>query len=218
MGEQIFDDCYFSWLCHLGELSEKTPRYDWYLKVHPCATRRDYIIYDMIIRRYPKIKYIKTAVSPFQLKEEGVKFALTVCGTIGQEYPAIGIPVINAGLNPYSCFSFTHNPNSKKEFDDMIMNLDKLEEPDSIDGLYKFYALNYLYYNWKVVDFKNFFKDEALAKAYNELELDGKEIGTWRYLKYMDSWDEKEHQNLIKNLPKMFDILDNWKPDKLYRK
>lgn len=218
VGEQIFDDNYFSWLCHLGKLSEKTPYYDWYLKVHPCATRRDYIIYDMIIGRYPKIKYIKTEVSPFQLKEEGVKFALTVCGTIGQEYPAIGIQVINAGLNPYSRFSFTYNPESKEEFDDMIMNLDKLEGPETIDGLYKFYALNYLFYNWKVVDFNVFFKDEELAKSFDELEVNGKEIGTWRYTKYMDSWNAKEHQFLFGNLPEMFDILDNWRPDRLYRK
>lgn len=218
IGEQIFDDNYFSWLCHLGELSEKTPFYDWYLKVHPCATRRDYIIYDMIVRKYPRIKYISTGISPFQLKKEGVQFALTVCGTIGQEYPAIGIQVINAGLNPYSCFSFTHNPRSKKEFDDMIMNLDKLKEPGKIEELYRFYAINYLFYNWKVVDFKSFFDDEELSKSYDELENDGKEIGTWRYRKYMDLWNDEKHYHLFGNLSKMFDILDDWRPDRLYRK
>ncbi len=218
VGEQIFDDNYFSWLCHLGELSDKTPFYDWYLKVHPCATRRDYIIYDMIVKKYPKIKCIKTEISPFQLKKEGVKFALTVCGTIGQEYPAIGIQVINAGLNPYSCFSFTHNPRSKKEFDELIMNLDKLEKPGNIEELYKFYAINYLFYNWNVVDFKSFFDAEELAKSYDELENDGKEIGTWRYLRYIDLWNDEKHRLLIGNLSEMFDILDNWRPDRLYRK
>ena len=218
IGEQIFDDNYFSWLCHLGELSEKTPSYDWYLKIHPCASRRDYIIYDMIVRKYPKIKCIKTEISPFQLKKEGVKFALTVCGTIGQEYPAIGIQVINAGLNPYICFSFTHNPRSKKEFDDMIMNLDKLDEPGNIEELYKFYAINHLFYNWKVVDFKSFFDAEELTKSYDELEIEGKEIGTWRYTRYMDSWNDEKHRLLIKSLSEMFCTLDSWRPDILYRK
>ena len=218
VGEQIFDDNYFSWLCHLGELSEKTPFYDWYLKIHPCATRRDYIIYDMIARKYPRIKCIKTEISPFQLKKEGVKFALTVCGTIGQEYPAIGIQVINAGLNPYSCFSFTHNPRSKKEFDDMIMNLEGLEEPGKIEDLYKFYAVNYLFYNWNVVDFKSFFETEELAKSYDQLENDGKEIGTWRYTRYMDLWNDEKHRLLFESLPEMFDVLENWKPDRLYRR
>lgn len=218
IGEQIFDDNYFSWLCHLGELSEKTPSYDWYLKAHPCAVRRDYMIYDMFIRRYPKIKFIKTAVSPFQLKKEGVRFALTVNGTIGQEYPLLGIQVITAGLNPYSCYSFTHNPKSKEEYDDMIMNLDKLEEAGHLEEIYQFYAINYLFYNWKVVDFQSFFKSDELAKAYNELEFDKKEIGTWRYKKYMDLWNEKEHQILYENLPKMFDVLEHWQPDQLYRK
>ena len=55
---QIFDENYFSWLCHLGELSEITPKYDWYVKMHPMAHQRDHMIIDMIIEKYPKIKKI----------------------------------------------------------------------------------------------------------------------------------------------------------------
>ena len=72
-GKQIFDNNYFSWLCHLGELSEKTPNYDWYLKMHPSAARRDFIIIDKLLNRYPRIKKILSDVSPIQLYEEGAK-------------------------------------------------------------------------------------------------------------------------------------------------
>lgn len=98
------------------------------------------------------------------------------------------------------------------------MNLDKLEKPGNIEELYKFYAINYLFYNWNVVDFKSFFDAEELAKSYDELENDGKEIGTWRYLRYIDLWNDEKHRLLIGNLSEMFDILDNWRPDRLYRK
>ena len=61
-GEHIFDDNYYSWLCHLGELSEKTPDYEWYLKPHPTSTGRDPIILQKILDKYPKLICLKENV------------------------------------------------------------------------------------------------------------------------------------------------------------
>lgn len=218
-GEQIFDNNYFAWLCHLGELSEKTPNYDWYLKMHPSAVRRDFIIIDKLLGKYSKIKRIPADISPVQLYEEGARYALTVCGTIGHEYPAIGIQVINAGVNPHSCFDFTWNPETKAEYDNLILHLDTLEPKTNLKGLYKFYCLNYLYYNWDYVPYRKlFFKNPYLAMDRLELEAIGKKLGTWMYEEYIKEWTKKDHNKLMSEMPEIFKKLDEWRPDLLYRK
>ena len=218
-GKQIFDNNYFSWLCHLGELSERTPNYDWYLKMHPSAVRRDFIIIDRLLDKYPKIKKIPADVSPVQLREEGAEYALTVQGTIGHEYPAIGLQVINAGENPHSCFDFTWNPKTKEEYDNLIFHLDELEPKMNLEELYKFYCLNYLYYNWDYVPYRKlFFKNSDLAMNRLELEAVGKSLGTWKYEAYRKEWTEKDHNRLLFELPKIFSKLDQWRPDILYKK
>lgn len=218
-GEHIFDDNYFAWLCHLGELSENTPGYDWYLKMHPSAGGRDAIIINKIIKKYPKIKEIPADISPYQLRDEGVKYALTVCGTIGQEYPLLGIQVINAGYNPYNCYDFTWNPRSKKEYDELILNLDRLEPKQDLEGLYRFYSLNYLYYEWPGDLFMNLFEDfPCLQIRRLDAKVMGRELGTWMYEQFMQEWTEEKHQKIVDRVEGMVKKMDERQLDVLYRK
>ncbi len=218
-GTQIFDNNYFAWLCHLGELSEKTPNYDWYLKLHPNAARRDFIIINMFVKEYPKIKLLPADISPYQLKEEGIRYALTIRGTIGHEYPPMGIQVINAGVNPHDCFDFTWNPKSKEEFDSLIINLDKLKPKDDMDGLYRFYCLNYLYYNWEYLPYKRiFFPKEELGLKRNQLATKGKDLGSWIYKNYMKEWSSERHEKLWGMMEYIFELCDKRQLDILYRK
>lgn len=218
-GEHIFDNSYFEWLCHLGELSEMTPNYDWYIKEHPDGRRRDFIIWDMITNKYPRIKRIPAAVSPYQLRDEGVRYALTVYGTIGQEYPAIGIQVINAGRNPYDCFDFTWNPRNKEEYDELILNLYHLEQKKDIEGLYKFYCLQYLYYEWPTDMFKDFFGDYPCVQI-NRLVAESmdRELGTWLYEEFMEEWTVEKHQKIVDGIEAILQKLDDRKLDVLYRR
>ena len=218
-GEQIFDNNYFAWLCHLGELSEKRPDYDWYLKMHPNAQRRDKIIIDKLLKKYSKIKLIPANVSPVQLKEEGAKFALTNHGTIGHELPEIGIQVINAGRNPHIAYNFTWNPKTKEEYDNLIMNLDKLNLDIDYEELYKFYSLNYLFYDWEYVDFRTiFFTNPKLAMSEDELKAHGERGGTWMYREYMQEWTQEKHNEILEEMDEVFKKLDEWKPDVFYKK
>lgn len=218
-GWQIFDDNYFSWLCHLGELSEKTPQYDWYVKLHPAARQRDNMIIDMIIEKYPRIKRIPSNVSPLQLKEEGAKFALTVSGTIGHEFPEMGIQVINAGNNPHIAYDFTWNPKTKDEYDDLIMHLDVLNKKIDIEDIYKFYCLDYLYYDWE--DEKNkklIFENELLVKKESQLKQMGMEEGAWMYREFMNEWTWEKQKRICSKLGEVIKQADNWKPNILYKK
>lgn len=218
-GEQIFDNNYFAWLCHLGELSLKTPEYDWYLKMHPCAQRRDFIIIGMILDKYPQIKKIPSNISPIQLKEEGADFALTVYGTIGHEYPEIGIEVINAGLNPQCSFDFDWNPKTKEEYDNLILHLDQLDKKNDIEGLYQFYSLYYLFYDWEYIPYRTlFFENPLLAMDRLELESIGKRLGTWKYEEYIKEWTIERHKQIFETLESVFFKLDEWKPDILYKR
>lgn len=218
-GEQIFDNCYFEWLCHLGELSERTPDYDWYMKEHPAGRRKDFIIWDMVTNKYPKIKRIPAAVSPYQLRDEGVRYALTVCGTIGQEYPAIGIQVINAGRNPYDCYDFTWNPRNKEEYDEIILNLKSLEPKKDMEGLYRFYCLRYLYYEWAKDIFNDFFCEFPCLQIDRVVaESMDKEIGTWIYEEFMKEWTVEKHQRILEGVETVLQKLDGRRLDVLYRK
>ncbi len=218
-GEQIFDNNYFSWLCHLGDLSNNTPNYDWYLKMHPSSARRDFIIIDMILQKYSRIKKIPSNISPLQLKDEGLDYALTVHGSIGHEYPRIGIQVINAGLNPHSTFDFTWNPKTKEEYDNLIMHLDKLDKRIDEKEIYQFYSLNYLFYNWNYIPWRElFFENPVLGMDRLELEANGMELGTWRYEEYIKEWTKERHEKVLGQLNEIFKKLDEWKPNVLYKR
>lgn len=218
-GEHIFDNSYVAWLNHLGELSEVTPQYDWYIKMHPAARRRDPIIINRFVERYPKIKLIPSNVSPLQLKREGVRYALTVCGTLGHEFPAIGIDVINAGINPHSAFDFTWNPRTKEEYDEIIFGLEKLEPKNNLNDLYIFYAMHYLYYDREYINWKDiFFNNPLLAMSKEQLEAYDKEYGTWKYEEYMKEWTMEKHRKILSEMPNIFRMMDEWDPTVFYRK
>lgn len=219
-GEQIFDNSYVSWLCHIGDLSQKTPQYDWYIKMHPDASRLDSIFFDKYLEKYSSIKLIETEISPNQLKEEGVDFALTVCGTIGHEYPAIGVQVINAGKNPGSSFSFNINPKNKEEYDDVIMHLERyIKNKICLTELYKFYCVQYLYYNWERSSWKKiFFEAETLKMNREHLEAVGKELGTWVYKEYLSEWSMEKHRRIEESIAELVQEMDSWRPDIFYKK
>jgi hypothetical protein len=218
-GEQIFDNSYFSWLCHLGELSDKYTQYHWYLKMHPAARRRDPIIINKLLEKYKNIKLIPSDISPLQLKREGVKYALTVQGSIGHEYPAIGIEVINAGMNPHSAFDFTWNPKTKEEYDDIIANLDKLPPKNNMEELLQFYAMHYLYYDREYIKWEKIFFDNPFIPMYRErLEAYGKEYGTWKYDEYMKEWTQEKHKKLLDLVPQIVKKMDEWNEYTFYRR
>ncbi len=219
MGHQLFDNNYISWLDHLGELSNKTD-YDWYLKMHPDAQRLDEIIYEKLKGKYSRIKILDKNTSPHQLKKEGVKFALTIYGSIGHEYPVIGINVINAGNNPGMQFKFNINPKTKEEFDDVIFNLDNFDESQLVkDDLYKFYCIHYLYYNHEYYPFYDFFfNDRRLYMNRYELDNIGKDWGPWLYGLYMEKTTYEEDSKRIKTVSKIFEKMEEYDPSFFYRK
>lgn len=208
-GWQIFGN-YVSWLLHLGELSEQTD-YDWYLKKHPVGSNRDQMFFEDYCKKYKKIKLLPINASPNQLAAEGVKYAFTVCGTLGHEYPMIGINVINAGNNPHIAYDFDFHPSTEQEFDDLVFNLEKLHKEINVEDIYKFFCIHFLYYKCEGVEcWKNFFINPKLVG--NEIDS-----GSWKYQAFMDEWSQARHREILHNVKQLFKEMDERKTDVFYR-
>lgn len=219
-GGNLFDDNYFLWLCHLGELSEKTPFYDWYIKPHPASFGRDIPIIDMIVKKYQRIKKLPMNLSPIQLRDEGVKFALTISGSIGHEYPYIGINVINAGVNPHDDFGFNITPKSVEEYDKLIMNLQDIHFEVDKEMMYKFYAMNYLIYDWDYLKLKKifFWKPEVACFEHRDYRAVEREMGTWIFKEFVDTMPDGWHERIVKQMPELVDKIEKRQPDIFYKR
>ncbi len=208
-GYQIFDS-YISWLQHLGELSENTD-YDWYIKPHPWASFRDEIIIESFVKRYTKIHLLPAMTSPKQLKKEGIRYALTVFGSIGREYPLLGIDVINAGNNPHIAFDFDYNPKTKEEYDDLIYHLEDLSKSINEEEIYQFYAIYYIYlWKMKYHAWEYFFVNKELSEVREKM-------GTWKYTQFLKEWSLERHEEILENVDKLFHDMDCWRSDVFYR-
>ena len=155
LGKALFPD-FFEWLQFLGELSKKTD-YEWYLKTHPGIDNFDKKTINDFISRYNKIILIPNTTSHHQLIEEGINIVLTVHGSIGIEYAAKNITVINASLhNPHISYDFNIHPKSKEELENKIFNLKNYVNKNLFsEDVYKCYYMKYLHDNQNIF-FSNF--------------------------------------------------------------
>lgn len=209
-GRFLFED-HWEWLCFLGEMSLKT-NYDWYLKIHPESKDLDLYFMEKLIRKYPNIHVLPKKVSPIQLQKEGMKFAFTVWGTIGHEYPAFGIQVINAGVNPHIAFDFTWNPKTKKEYEYLLLNLENAEKKIDINEIYQFYSIYYLFH--QRADQSHYdvcYKNPLTISALRTLE--GR-IETKRFREFLEDFSDQRHEEILKNVEKCVIDLDEYADDK----
>jgi hypothetical protein len=126
-GFNFYPDFYV-WLETLGRISEKT-NYKWYLKTHPDPIGDSDKVLIELEKRFPKFEVIPSDTSHHELIKNGINIALTVFGTIGWEYPALGIPTINASKNnPHSKFNFSITPNNRIEYEMILLNLVKYKD------------------------------------------------------------------------------------------
>ncbi len=218
-GDNLFSNNYIAWLDQLGRMSNENSEYEWYLKMHPSAARRDFLIIDSFLERYKNIIKLDRDISPFQMKKEGIEWALTVAGTISQEYPLIGIQVINAGQNVGQTFDFAWNPKTKDEYINLIKSIKELKPKDNQEEIYKFFA-TYFYY-WDRRDYWEsniFFKDERLEWNREKLNRNGLTHGPWQYKEYMDEWSSDSQEKVEAKIAEIIKEMNEWKADCFYKK
>lgn len=143
-GENIHED-FYKWLEAIGELTSKTP-FDWYLKNHPYLRGDGENVVKQIVDSYPRIKVLPSDSTHQQLVAEGMDAALTVFGTIGSEYAYLGLKVVNAcPKNPHSRYNFNFNPKNISEFNEIILNLDRISIDIDKQEILEYYYMAYLH-------------------------------------------------------------------------
>lgn len=189
-GLNLFPD-FYEWLEFLGEISTRSD-YDWYIKTHPDYRPGTMETLQKILGKYPKLSLLPPDASHHQIIAEGIDVVLTVYGTIGFEYAALGVPVINAStVNPHIAYPFNHHPRSVDEYQFMLMNLSGILRKDVSynEEIYEYYFMRNVYNTNNI-----FFRD---YKAMLE------EVGGYRgqftpsvYNLWCDEWTSERHEEI----------------------
>ena len=123
----LFPD-FYEWITQsLDELAYSS--YDIYIKPHPNGVDGNDKIVQQIVDNYPFIKLLPASASNYGLAKEGFDVGITVYGTLIHEFNYLGIPILSAGDNPHSSFSFGESPRSMEEYKKKLGELNKLNKP-----------------------------------------------------------------------------------------
>ena len=162
LGNHLFSD-YFEWLNFIFKISKET-NYDWYIKCHPRFhddNDRTIDIIKNLCVEYKNFQYIDHAISHNQLISEGINYVITCNGTIGLEYPYLGVPAINASKNnPHYYYKFNYHPESKKELKEIILNIQNKKIIINKSQILEYYFLKHIYFSndWLFDNFQDLMK------------------------------------------------------------
>jgi hypothetical protein len=135
---------FYEWLMRLKEIGEITD-YEWLIKVHPDARGKMEELIREIFADSERFNVLPVDTSHHTLIASGVDVALTVHGTIGMEYPILGVPVVNASaVNPHSAFDFCITPKDLNEYENILMTLDSKKPIIGRDSPYLFFYLKFI--------------------------------------------------------------------------
>lgn len=111
-------------------------------------------------------------------------------GTIGSEYAALGLKVVNAcRLNPHAAYSFNFNPKTRSEYEEIILNLHEESIEIKSEEIYEWFYLTYLNLGISWI-----FSDEQFYSIYREVN-NPQNIEIYSYFL------EKHHDGYLDNFP-----------------
>jgi len=196
-GVNLFPD-FYEWLHFLGDISEVTD-YDWYIKTHPDFLPGNIPIIEEFISKHSKFNLIPSETSHLQLKEEGINFGMTVYGTIGFEYAALGIPVVNASpCNPHIRYNFNIHPSTIDEYRNILLNLPEQRLNINIEEVYEYYYMAFILNvnNWLFQDYDRFLREIG---GYNA------QFGSISYSIFMREFSDARHLQRLSSLQRFLE-------------
>lgn len=159
-GKNLFPD-FYDWLDFLGQVSNETD-YDWYIKTHPDYLPGNMEIIQYFLDKYPRFTLVDEKTSHHQLIEEGIGCALTTYGTIGFEYAALGVLVVNASeCNPHISYNFNQHPKSVGAYKETLLHLNTQKSfKINTEEVYEYYYMNFIYNteDWLFRDYQGMLK------------------------------------------------------------
>lgn len=191
-GNNLFPD-FYEWLDFLGKTTMETD-YDWYIKTHPDYLPETMDVIKLFIKKYPKFRLLPADSSHHQIIAEGINVALTTYGTIGFEYAALGVPVVNASLNnPHIAYNFNLHPRSIDDYREALRSLGQINLKIDINEVYEYYFMRHLYNsnNWL---FDNYNKTQEEVGGYAE-QFTPKIYEAW-----MREWTLAKNANILEKL------------------
>ena len=195
-GGMIFMD-FYEWLKYVTDIAKKTD-YDWYLKTHHNRLAGTIEIINDIIGNPSPITIVPETTGQDQLIQEGIDVVLTVYGTVGREYPLLGVQVVNAGFNPHASFDFTWTPQNFQEYESYLLNLPKLKKNINHEEIYQFYFMHHYY-------FRN---DDLIFDSFLKMVVDltiPEQRSSRVYTYFLKSWSPAKHENIIKRFSDFID-------------
>ena len=196
-GNNLFPD-FYEWVDFLGKMTLETD-YDWYIKTHPDYLPGTMEIVESFARKYPKLIILPADSSHHQLIQEGIDVALTCYGTIGFEYAALGIIVVNASLNnPHIAYNFNLHPKNIDEYRNILKNLDFISLNINKKEVYEYYFMRNIFKpkDWL---FDNYSDLKEEVGGYFEL-FTSKSYGVW-----MREYSGKKHKQLLEKIASFVD-------------
>lgn len=134
----IFDDV-ISWVIETVSIISSHPNINLFIKPHPAeiydSSPSDKGIESFVRQAFPNLSNNINFIQP-QMKVNSydlipyIDYAITYNGTIGLEYMLKGIPVITAGVAPYSNMHLSYDPSSKIEYKQLITGKVELQCPE----------------------------------------------------------------------------------------
>lgn len=191
-GINLFPD-FYEWIDFLGRYS-KNVDYNWYIKTHPDVIPENDIILQSFVQKYPKFNILPKDASHHQIIAEGIDCALTTYGTIGFEYAALGVTVINASVNnPHIAYNFNLHPKSIEEYRCALNNIKKIKVDIDINEVYEYYFMRFVY-NTQNIFFDNYqFFLDSVGGYMNQFKS-----SSYRY--WVERIRPEKHDNLKKSI------------------
>lgn len=117
------------------------------IKPHPNQVADSSKDIEALKKHFPNLQWIHPSVSNTALFRSGIKFGISMYGTVLHELAYHGITAICAGDNPHSAFSFVQYPKTVESYDWMILNHSKLTLPEDYrEQVAAFYYMHNLHH------------------------------------------------------------------------
>jgi FkbM family methyltransferase len=174
-GDRLFVS-FEDWLTFTYKIAVEVKNINWIFKVHPSEHRRKVNNYyntsihlDMLKNKYPsgniKIIYSDINLSSLYIYPY-VHAGITTIGSVGYEYPALGVPILTAARVGYIDMGFTTSPNNIEEYKQQLINIEKIPKLTKIQQNNAVAYAGFLYNEKRFLDVKDLFNTKDSSDNY----------------------------------------------------